>query len=74
MGRRVVQGALGLEDVSEVWSGAWTGLGDEGNGRRELGGRWWRQRRWRRRRRRWRKRGTEVREVGFHVRVLIRLI
>ena len=70
----MVQGALGLEDVAEVGSGAWTGLGDGRNGRRELGGRRWRKRRWRRRRRRRRKWGAEVREVGFHVRVVIRLI
>ena len=70
----MVQGALGLKDVAEVGSGAWTGLGDGRNGRRELGGRRWRKRRWRRGRRRRRKRGAEVREVGFHVRVVIRLI
>ena len=67
-----MQGALGLEDVTEVGSGAWTGLGDGRNGRRELGGRRRRKRRWRRRRRR--KWGAEVREVGFHVRVVIGLI
>ena len=70
----MVQGALGLKDVAEVGSGAWTGLGDGRNGRRELGGRRRRKRRWRRRRRRRRKWGAEVREVGFHVRVVIRLI
>ena len=70
-----MQGSLGLEDVSEVGSRAWTGLGDGRNGRRELGGRRRRKRRWRRgRRRRRRKWGAEVREVGFHVRVVIGLI
>ena len=70
----MVQGALGLKDVTEVGSGARTGLGDGRNGRRELGGRRWRKRRWRRRRRRRRKWGAEVREVGFHVRVVIGLV
>ena len=69
-----MQGALGLEDVAEVGSGARTGLGDGRNGRRELGGRRRLKRRRRRGRRRRRKRGAEVREVGFHVRIVIGLI